>query len=57
MPCKHVREFFHVFPSKYLEKSDFLPIFANESIKVIVMEKRNLTRKEALEKTTLRKHA
>jgi hypothetical protein len=50
MPCKHVREFFHVFPSKYLEKSDFLPIFANESIKVIVMEKRNLTRKEALER-------
>ena len=26
MPCKHVREFFLVFPSKYLEKSDFLPI-------------------------------
>ena len=50
MPCKHVREFFRVFPSKYLEKSDFLPIFANESIKVIVMEKRNLTRKEALER-------
>lgn len=50
IPRKHVREFFHVFPSKYLEKSDFLPIFANESIKVIVMEKRNLTRKEALER-------
>ena len=32
MPCKHVREFFHVFPNKYLEKSDILFIFAHRII-------------------------
>ena len=41
---------FSCFPEQIFGEICFLPIFANESIKVIVMEKRNLTRKEALER-------